>query len=178
MPIYKLKIELDAVVPPSDEYDVFVLTNSAGKPKWSRYVFPFSIDGFAQLGDDLYIRSGDTIKRVSEQATSDIHNGAEIPFGGTAQWSWLDFGQPGVTKMLEGFDLVASGDPSVSIGWDQTNTAAFTDPYQVTPDTVPGNIVPIMLSGPSFSMKVDFAPGQKWQLQGASLYVHDNKAAT
>lgn len=178
MSLYTLKIELETTPPPAEAHEAFILTNSGGKPKWSRYVFPFSLDGFAQLGDDLYIRSGDTIKRVSEQATSDVHNGVVIPFGGTAQWSWLDFGQPGTSKMLEGFDLVASGDPSVSIGWNQTDLTAFTEPYQVPADTVPGNIIPIALTGASFSLKVDFAAGQKWEMQGASLYIHDNRPTT
>lgn len=158
---------------------VYVFTrNGPGTGKWSRYVFPFSIEGFQQLGDALYIRSGDTIKRVSESAVTDIHNGVEVPFSGAAQWSWLDFGQPGTTKMLEGFDVVASGSPSVSIGWDQSSPLAFTTPYAVPADTVPGNIIPLPLSGPSFSLRVDFAAGEKWELQSAALYVHDNKAAT
>lgn len=158
---------------------VHVMTRNTGGPgKWSRYIYPFSIDGFQQLGDALYIRSGDTIKRVSEESVTDIHYGEAIPFSGAAQWSWLDFGQPGTTKMLEGFDIVASGEPSVSIGWDQTNFSAFTAPYAIPADTVPGNMIPLLLSGPSFSLRVDFAPGVKWEMQSAALYVHDNKAGT
>lgn len=164
---------------PSGSTATHVFTrNGPGPGKWSRYVFPFSIEGFQQLGDALYIRSGDTIKRVSESAVTDIHNGVEVPFSGAAQWSWLDFGQPGTTKMLEGFDVVTSGSPSVSIGWDQSSPLAFTTPYAVPADTVPGNIIPLPLSGPSFSLRVDFAAGEKWELQSAALYVHDNKAAT
>jgi hypothetical protein len=157
---------------------VFVHTRNSAKGRWSRYVFPFSIDAFAQLADDLYIRSGDTIKRVSEAAVTDIHNGATIGFTGSVQWPWLDCGQAGATKMLEGFDLVAAGTPSVSIGYDQRNLSTFTDPYTVDPDTVTGDIIPLPVSGASFSLKVDFAAGERWNLWSALLYVHDNQAAT
>lgn len=153
----------------------FVLTLSAGKPKWSRYEFPFSLDAFQQLEDDLYIRSGNTIKRVSEQAVTDIHNGTDIPFGGSVVYQWNDFGQPGVSKMLEGFDIVADGSPSISIGYDQSDQRAYTDPYEVPPDTVPGNIIPLPLTAPSMSVKVDFASGEKWSLMALGLYVHDNR---
>lgn len=157
---------------------VFVHTRNGSKPRWSRYVFPFSIDAFAQLTDDLFIRSGDTIKRVSEQAVSDVHNGTAIDFGGVVQWPWLEVGQPGVSKMLEGFDIVATGTPSVSIGYDQRNPDAYTTPYQVPADTVPGDIIPLPVVGPSFSLKVEFGGGEAWNLYQALLYVHDNAAGT
>lgn len=157
---------------------VFVYTRNSAKGRWSRYVFPFSIDAFAQLADDLYIRSGDTIKRVSEQANRDVHQGATVNFDGTVQWPWLEMGQPGVTKMLEGFDIVASGTPSVSIGYDQRDTAAFTTPYQIPADTVPGDIIPLPVSAPTFSLKVTFAGGQAWSLWQCLLYLSDNRTAT
>lgn len=157
---------------------VFVHTRNSPKGRWSRYVFPFSIEAFAQLADSLYIRSGDTIKRVSESAVNDVHLGETVGFTGAVQWPWLDCGQPGATKMLEGFDLVAAGTPSVSIGYDQRNPATFTDPYTVDADTVTGDIIPLPVSGPSFSLKVEFAAGERWNLWSASLYVHDNNPAT
>ena len=157
---------------------VFVHTRNSAKGRWSRYLFPFSIDAFAQLANDLYIRSGDTIKRVSEQATSDVHNGATVGFPGTVQWAWLEFGQPGVTKMLEGFDVVASGTPSISVGYDQRNLDAFTDPYAIPADTIPGDMIPLPVSGPTLSVKLDFAAGTPWSLQQVLLYLHDNRAGS
>ena len=44
-----------------------------------------------------------------------------VPFEGSIQWPWLEFGQPGVTKMLYGFDIVGEGAVSVSFGIDQSN---------------------------------------------------------
>lgn len=154
---------------------VFVYTmNQAGKPgAWSRYVFPFSVDYFAQLGNALYIRNGDVVSIVSEDAVTDDVEGLPIAFTGTVQSPWLDCGQPGVTKMLEGFDIVSSGLPSVSVGYDQRNVAAYTDPYAVDPDTLPGGVIPLPVMGPSFSLKIDYAGGEKWRLQSLLLSFHD-----
>ncbi len=152
---------------------VYTMRGTGKQGAWSRYLFPFSVDAFAQLGNDLYVRHGDEISKVSEYAVGDDVGGSTIQFGGTAWWPWLDFGTPGVTKMMEGFDIVSQGVPSISIGYDQRNLAAFTDPYEVDADTLPGGVIPFPLSAPTFSLRVDFAPGQKWALTQASLSFFD-----
>lgn len=157
----------------STQVFVYTMVRAGKSGAWSRYIFPFSVDAFAQLGNDLYIRHGDEISVVSEEGASDDVNGVAIPFGGTVWWPWLDMGTPSVTKMMEGFDIVSQGTPSVSIGYDQRNLAAFTVPYEVDPDTLPGGVIPFPLSAPTFSLRVDFAPGQKWALTQASLSFFD-----
>lgn len=157
---------------------IYVYTHNAGKGKWSRYTFPFSVDAFAQLGNDCYIRHGDFVSRIDEAAvTDDVPDVSGAPvatnFQGVVQWGWLDCGPQGQTKMLQGFDIVASGNPSVSIGYDQTDATRFTAPYAVGPDTVPGTIVPLPVAAPSFSPKVTFPGGQKWSVQSMSLYLDD-----
>lgn len=161
---------------------VFVYTiNQFGQVgKWSRYTFPFAIDAFAQLDDDLYIRSGDDLLRVDDAAWQDrqLPDGTGVPIPGTVQWPWLEFGQPGVSKQLVGFDLVGSGAPSMSIGYDQSNDAAFTPPFAVPPDTVPGMVIPLPVMAPSMSLRITYtrdAATRTWQLQAANLYLQDQR---
>lgn len=167
-----IRLDADEI---EDKAKALVYTMNAGRGKWSQYAFPFSVDAFAQLGDDLYIRSGDRVLRVVEGLATDDVDGVATGFPGIVQWPWLDMGAPGATKMLEGFDLVASGSPSVSVGYDQRTTGAFTTPYAVDPDTLPGGVIPLPVMGPSFALRVDFAPGSNWGLQAANLYVDDTK---
>lgn len=155
--------------------DVFVHTLNGGAGKWSMYDFPFPIEAFAQLGDDLFIRTGDKIVRVVEGLLTDHVDGDEVEFGGVVQWPYIDLGTPGLSKKLHGFDLVATGAPSVSFGYDQSNPAAFTTPYAINPDTYPGGVIPMPLRAPSLSMKVTFAPGTAWSLNSASLYVTESR---
>ncbi len=153
---------------------VFVFTLNGGKGKWSRYVFPFQIDAFAQLGSDLYIRNGDVVSIADESLSTDDVAAAPVTFPGIVQWPWLDFGNAGMTKMMEGFDMVTTGQaPSVSVGYDQRNLAAFTTPYQLSGDTLPGGIIPLPVAAPTFSLRLDFVGGEKWSVQAAQLYLSD-----
>jgi hypothetical protein len=166
--------EFAAMVGAPGSSQVFVYTMSGGKGKWSRYEYPFAIDCFAQLGDDLYIRHGDFVSKVDPTVDTDEVDGVPMNFEGTVWWPWLDFGSPGVTKMLEGFDYIGSGQgPSIQIGYDQRNVAAMTPAYQLSNDTMPGGIIPLPVSAPTFSVKLTFDGGQKWTVNAVNLSLFD-----
>ena len=115
---------------------VYSMTQIGQVGAWSRYEFPFAIDDWAIAGDALYLRSGDYIHAVDDAVTGDeVSPGNVQPFPGMIQWPWLEFGQPGVTKMLYGFDIVGQGAVSVSFGIDQTNGSLFTPGYTVPADS-------------------------------------------
>lgn len=155
--------------------EVFVHTLNAGRGKWSRYLFPFQIDAFSQLGGELLIRAGDTVVKVKEGLLTDHVDGSDVGFSGAVQWPWIDAGQPGVTKQMIGFDLVAAGEPSVSFGFDQADLARFTDPYPIPADTMTGGIIPMPLMAPSVSLRLDFAAGSAWNVRSATIYLNDGK---
>jgi len=155
---------------------------STGRPgqvgAWSRYVFPFHVDGWTIAGDVLYLASGQRIHRVDESVTGDEimqdDQREVIPFTGVVQWPWLEFGQPGVTKRLFGFDVTGEGGPmQVSFGFDQSQPAAFTPPWPVPADTVPGQIIPMPLAAPSLSVKLTWEGNTPWQLNTVTLYLND-----
>jgi hypothetical protein len=159
---------------------VYTMTRLGEVGAWSRYVFPFAITDFTQQGDHLYIRAGDDVLQVDASVTSDyygraVEDGDAVDFDGIVQWPWLDFGQPGVTKKLLGFDVVGTGVPTVQVGYDQTTPATFTTGFDVLADTVPGGIIPLSVMAPSMSLKITYAGGQAWQLQAVSLYLQDQR---
>ena len=161
---------------------VFVYTlNRLGQPgRWSRYVFPFPIDYYAQKDDSLYIRSGDDVLRVSKDAINDYENDPTIPsrevgFEGLVQWPWLDLNSPGITKRFDGFDIVGYGAPSIAFGYDQSNPLAFTNDYQVPQDSVPGMVIPMPIMCPSVSVRVSYAASLPWKLQAINMWVWDQR---
>ena len=161
---------------------VFIYTlNQAGAPgKWSRYVYPFVIDNFAQLGDDLYIRSGDDVLKVDPSAVTDYAGDTTVPtrsavFPGIVQWPWLDFGNPGANKGMVGLDFVGTGAPNLQIGYDQSNPLAYTVAFALPEDTVPGMVIPFPITAPSMSVKVSYPGGYKWKLQAVNLYLNDER---
>lgn len=169
--------------------EAFVLTVNDGSDgrSWSRYVFPSEIDYAAVLGEELYLRSGDLVWRVDESADADdVHeeNGEEIgePFSMVLQWPHLDFGSLGQEKQLVAFDLVGSGEVSVSIGYDQRDSdfdpdgGAWTPLYEIgEADTLPGQPIPLPVAGPSFALRLEFTGGETREFIAANLYIADTR---
>jgi hypothetical protein len=156
---------------------VYVYTmRGRGKGSWSRYTFPFNVDGFAQLGDPLYIRSGDQILEVTEDTyTDDTEDTLNVPVVGVVHTPHLDFGQPGVTKTLHGIDVVATRTGTLEVGADQRNPTAFPFAYTLNEaDTVPGTMVGVPMAGPSFAVRLTFTGGA-WKLYGVNAYLADNR---
>lgn len=152
---------------------VYSITKTGSVGAWSRYDIPFNVDDWAIKGDDVFIRSGDNIHAFIDGAIGDEHGEGISNFQGLIQWPWLDFGQPGTTKMLYGFDMVGTGDVSVQFGYDQTSGGVFTDPYRVPGDTVPGMVIPMPLAAPSISVRLTFDGAQDWQWNAFCLYLQD-----
>lgn len=153
---------------------VYTMNRVGGVGAWSIYEFPFSIDAFTHRNGDLYIRSGDDVLRVVPGSLVDYGGDArEVFFDATIQWPYLDMGEPGVLKRMVGLDYVGVGVPTVSIGYNQASSAAFTVPFDIPADTVPGQIIHLPLMAPSLSVKIDFAGGQAWEFYALNLYLDD-----
>lgn len=156
---------------------VYVYTFRRGRGAWSRYRFPFDVEAFAQLQNDLYVKSAaGGVYKVSATGGANDTLPTSTPIASAVQWPWLDLGSPGITKMMHGVDVVASltSAPAVSIDYDQRTAGAFvTTPYTLTShDTLPGTVTPIPVSAPSFSVRLTFSEGG-WSLQMVNLIVQD-----
>jgi hypothetical protein len=180
---------ISAFIPAYGQYwvifgpEAFVLTLNEGKiGKWSRYVFPEAITDTTLLNNDLYVRTAThKIWRVTEDyLVDDYYAGVGIEFSGVVHWPHLDFNALGVNKMLIGFDLVADAPNgvSVSVGYDQRDINARTEPYELTADSLPAQLVPIPVTAPSFDFKLTFAPNQAWEWFASVIYIQDRRAGT
>lgn len=160
--------------------DAMVFVYTMGK--WSRYEFPFRIDYWTLRGDDLIIRSGDSVLNVDKTMLVDtkwdlgLSDWVEVPFDGTVWWAYLDNGTPGIDKQLWGFDIAGFGDAEVSFGYNQNNLSLFTEPFGVPADTLYDGPIPYEVVAPSMSVKVVFPggdAGQAWSLLNLNLYFKD-----
>ncbi|MEE9311795.1 MAG: hypothetical protein V3V10_05210 [Planctomycetota bacterium] len=155
--------------------EAFVLTMNGGKAdmSWSRYVFPSAIDDWTVQDGALYLRSGDKVWLVDDDTLVDDSGGADVAFVGKVWWPYLDFGALGVTKMMIGFDTVAEGTYSVSIGYNQKDDTQFTAPYTIVGDTLPGDVLPLPVSAPSLQFRLEFSGNQAWEWSASSFYLQD-----
>ena len=148
---------------------------------WSVYEYPWIVEAHAMLGNDLYMRSGDSVYRIDPNRLHDQDaEGEDVEVIGEIQSHYLDMGAPAVTKMLVGVDLVGNGIARISIGYNQTNLAYFTADAEVPADTVPGSIIPIPLAAPSFAMRIRYSSLDNpdgWEWLASSFYVNDFRPA-
>lgn len=154
--------------------EVFVYTmNRVGQVgAWSRYLFPFEISAFAQLGDKMLVRAGESIIELDDELLVDFEGDEdESEIEATLQWPWLDFGRPGGTKMLHGFDIVGLGAAEIEVGYDQTNLGTFTEPYELPADSLPGQMIAFPLSAPSMSIRLTYTGA--WEFNALNLYLDD-----
>jgi len=102
------------------------------------------------------------------------------PFESVIHWPHLDFQSLGREKRFVGFDLVANAPEGVrvSIGYDQRNLDSRTADYEMDADTLPGQLVPIPVAGPSFDMRLTFNEDQAWEWQAAVVYVQDMRVTS
>jgi hypothetical protein len=129
------------------------------------------------LGNDLYLRSGDAVYIVDPERLEDQDaEGNDIEVIGEIQSHYLDFEAPGVTKMMIGVDVVGDGVCDIAIGFNQSDTSLFTSDARVPADSVPGSIIPIPVSAPSFAMLLRFpssANPNGWEWLASNFYVND-----
>ncbi len=150
---------------------VYSMTRVGQVGAWSRYVFPFDVDDWVIAGNTLYLRAGDAIYEYDPSALGDeVEPGVIEPFPGLIQWAWLDWGAPGVDKMVHGFDVVGRGDVSVSFGFDQRNKTLFTPPYMIPEDTLTGEMVAMPLAAPSLSVRLAYDGTKAWEWNAFALY--------
>lgn len=160
---------------------VFVYTmNRIGQVgAWTRYEFPFSVDDYTILGEDLYLRDGDTIRRIDKSRESDEmvvdDEIVAVPFQWGFQTNWLDMGRMSITKMMLGFDIVGTGAPEISFGYNQADPAQVTTPWQIPADTVPGQMLLASLLTPSLSISVTYTGNDvgKTGFEGLNLWFND-----
>ncbi len=99
-------------------------------------------------------------------------------FEGYIAWPYLDFGTLSVEKSLESFDVVATGEFSVSVGYNQANFSLATTSYSLSGDTLPGTPIPLPVSGPSFQFRLTFAANQQWEWMASAMHLSDNPGLT
>ena len=161
---------------------VYVQTNngSGNANSWSVYEFPSEIDYWTVDDGVLFLRSGDLVWQVDVNALYDDitdasdpgASGNSQPFTGEVTWPYLDLGTPGVDKDFEGVNIVCDGSGEVSVGYDETNLDAATDPIPFDGDTLPGiGMIPIPMMAPSFQVRLTWDAGQAWEWEMSAIYL-------
>lgn len=124
-----------------DQVYVYTFSRTSKIAAWTRYELPVTVDYAANLGNTLYLRSGDTVYKLDTTATDD--DGTD--FTVEVKMAFQSFQKPGVNKQIFGFDAVVEGSADISHRHDPNNPTVETDAITVSGDTRVGMIYPVNL---------------------------------
>lgn len=154
--------------------DIVTFATTGALPTGLTAGTPYYIISAATDTFEVAATSGGTAINTSGTQSGSHSAVAGTPFTGVLWWPHLDCGPIGLQKMLEGFDLVATGEVTVQVGYDQRDFSVLTTGYTLAAgDTLPGTAIPLPVSGASFSLKLTFSANQAWRWYAANLYIND-----
>lgn len=148
---------------------VYSISRTSKIAAWSQYFLSQPVDAFAELGQELYIRSGDSVYKLDEAASTDDGTLYEV----LIQLPYMDLQRPGNLKRIYGADVVVDGRCEFSVGFDVRDPDAFTPPVKVRGNTRPGGMIPVECTGTEFSLRFRNFDDKPFRLDAVTLYWDD-----
>lgn len=148
---------------------VYSISRTAKIAAWSQYFLSQSVDAFAELGQDLYIRSGDSVYKLNEEVSTDDGTQYEV----LIQLPYMDLKKPGILKQIWGADVVVEGTCFMSIGFDVRDPDAFTPEVKVKGNTRPGGLIPVECTGTEFSIRLRNFDNKPFRVDAITLHWND-----
>lgn len=145
---------------------VYSISRTAKIAAWSQYFLSQPVDAFAELGQTLYIRSGDAVYKLDDSVSTDDGSQFEV----LIQLPYMDFKSPGELKQITGADIVIDGRCEFSVGFDARDPDAFTNPVRVKGNTRGGGMIPVECCGTEFSLRFRNYDNQPFRLDAVTLY--------
>lgn len=146
---------------------VFTFSRTSGVSAWSIYEFPYTLDYLDELNAELYIRSGDDVYKFDRTVKTD--NNVKYPVD--IELSYLDFKMPGILKLIQGMDIVVTGQCEVSHRFDPRNTDLITSPpVTVQGDSRPSYLYPVELAATNLAPVIHNYDDQDFELHALTYY--------
>lgn len=111
---------------------------------WSKYTWPITIDDATVLNQELYVRSGDDVYKLTDTVMKDGLN--SIPAVSVEMYA-QDAKRPGVLKQFLGMDVIGTGNWTISHKFYDPGTRAWLESsaYEYPAVTEPGDLHPVEL---------------------------------
>jgi len=145
---------------------VYSVSRTAKIAAWSQYFLTHPVDAFAELGQELYIRSGNSVFKLDPAASSDDGTQFEV----LLDLPYMNFKTPGQLKRIYGVDLVIDGRCEFSIGYDVRDPDAFTTPVKVRGNTRPAGMIPVECCGTEFALRFRNFDDKPFKLDAVTIY--------
>lgn len=146
---------------------VYSFSRTSKISAWSKYTFPFSIDDATVLNQQLYVRNGDDVYRLSDSTYKD--GVSSIPLV-DVQMFFQDAKRPGVLKQWTGMDLIGIGNWTVSHLFAADNQTLESQAYEYPAVTEPGSLYPVELLSTRIAPHLTHQKDEAAELSVISLY--------
>lgn len=120
----------------------FTFSRTAKISAWSKFTFPFTIDDACVLNQELYVRTGNDVYRVSDTTYKD--GVSSIPLV-DVQMFYQDGKKPGVLKQFTGMDVMGEGMWTISHLFAADNQTLESQAYEYPAITEPNALYPVEL---------------------------------
>ena len=149
----------------------FAYSRTSKVNAWSKYVFPWAVTGAATLNGALYVRAGDTVYRIDENAHQDDMTAPQV----VVEFPFLDFKKPGSLKLIQGVDFVGQGSAQISFKYRATDmsgnpTEGETDPVTLTNNSMPGVMTPVELCVTAIAPRIVHQANEAFRLSRLNFY--------
>jgi hypothetical protein len=145
----------------------FTFSRTAKISAWSKFTFPFTIDDACVLNQELYVRTGDDVYRVSDTSYKD--GVSSIPLV-DVQMFFQDGKKPGVLKQFTGMDVIGEGQWTISHLFAADNQTLETLAYEYPAITEPGSMYPVELLSTRIGPHLQHQKDEAAELSSLMLY--------
>lgn len=122
----------------------YSFSRSSKLSAWSKFTFPFSIDDATVLRQELYVRAGDNVYKMSEAVFKD--GPGDIPLVEIHPY-YNDGKVPGVLKQILGMDVMGTGQPTIAQRYyDEDGVERSTSALEYPAMTEQGPTYPVELN--------------------------------
>lgn len=148
---------------------VYSFSRTSKIAAWSQYFLSVPVDAFAELGQTLYIRSGDTVYALDDEMHTDDGQQYEV----LLDLPYMDLKRPGRLKRITAVDLVVEGRCEFSVGYDVRDPDAYTPPVRVKGNTRPAGLVSVECVGTEFAMRFRNYDNKPFRVDAVTIYWDD-----
>lgn len=151
---------------------VYSFSRASKISAWSKFTFPFSIDDACVLNQELYVRTGNDVYKITEAVTKD--GISSIPLVDVTCY-FQDGKRPGVLKQWTGLDFIGTGNPTISYQYydPDTQTVNETAGYEYPAMTEPGNLYAIEMLTTRIAPHLTHQKDEAFEI-GALMLHHEN----
>lgn len=151
---------------------VYSFSRASKLSAWSKYTFPFTVDDACVLNQELYVRTGNDVYKLTDAVTKD--GVSSIPRVDVLMY-FQDGKRPGVSKMFTGLDVIGTGTPTISYQFfdPDTQDVRETDGHEYPAMTEPGGLYPVEILATRIAPHLTHQKDEAFEI-GALLLHYEN----